>query len=165
MTIDARKTVVMAFIIATIVSTTIVAYTARAYIGLYEATRSFNVTVQKFTVDVFNDTYALIETVLIMQNPSEYTFEVIYVQERLRLNVTGEWQHILVDGAYFWQNPKLMPPFSNVTTTFKTSVPESRIWHITEQTERTWLVWISVYMKGPFVNEMLLSFYEVTHER
>lgn len=132
-------------------------YTANLYYGIYGATRDLNVSVQKLDVRVFNVSYVAIETELLVENPSEYAFQALMIEQRSWLN--GEYIFTMhVDRRTD------VRPMSNTTLTLQRQVPSHLTRYVAEQTERLWIAQVQVLMEGPLVGTLALSFYDYPSE-
>lgn len=148
MSFKARTIVILAFVLTTLALTIATAYTTYVYIGVYKGTRNLTITIQSFTVNVFNSTEALIETDLTVQNPSEFSFRVLHIQQKLYLEDQYFWVDQIVFPSY---HPKYILPFTNDNMTFNMDVPALKI-HLISQTEKQdWFMVFTILLEGPLV--------------
>ena len=155
MPMDARRIIIATFLLTSIAFTTMAAYTAHLYFRAYVSVRNLNVDIQKFNVDIINISYASIETILTIQNPSECAFEALYIVERLELN----GQFISVDGRYMWAEPMKIPPQSNVTVTLELSIPHDRVQYVEYRLKDWWLMEILMLLNGPLVGTFMYDWW------
>jgi len=151
MPLNARRIIILAFLLTTIAFSTMAAYTTHLYFRAYTCVRNLNVDIQKFNVNIFNVSYASTETILTIQNPSECTFKVLYIVERLEL----EGQFISVDGRYMWTNPMKIPPQSNVTVTLELNIHHDRIQYVKTRLKDYWLMEIRMLLNGLLVGDFM----------
>jgi len=126
------------------------------YFGVYVAVRSFNVKVEKFSVTVFNRTYALTETLLAIQNPSRYTFEVIFIMQKLFFNeALFGMETFDLKGDPMWMRPQ-----SNATTTIQIYAGSLKVSELTESEEKDWSTLIHVGVVIPLVGRSMVRLQE-----
>lgn len=157
MTPKARRIVKQMYTVTTLIMVATLLYTADIYFRIYRATHALNSDVQSFNVLILNSTHALTETILIIQNPSEVTFEIIFVEERLSSNPwgpSGAHEFILYSLVWF-DTPKPIQPASNATVTLNETVRLEKI----EKAPRV-VAAITVSIRGPLVGEFRMKTYE-----
>lgn len=143
------------YTVTTLIIVATLLYTADIYFRIYRATHALNNDVQSFNVLILNSTHALTETTLIIQNPSEVTFEIIYVEERLSSNPwgpTGAHEFILYSLVWFY---KPLQPASNATVTLNETVRLEKI----EKAPRV-VATITMSIRGPLVGTFRMKTYE-----
>ncbi len=153
MALNARRIIIIAFILTTVVFNVITVYTAGVYFRAYAGVRNFNVSIQEFKANIFNASYASTETILTIRNPSQCMFEALYIVERLEL----EGQFISVDGMYMWTKPLQIPPQSNITVTLEQNIHYDRIQYVRSRLEEYWLMEIRMLLNGPLVGTFMYN--------
>lgn len=148
MSFKARTIVILAFVLTTLALTIATAYTTYVYIEVYKGTRNLAITTRSFTVNVFNSTEALIETDLTIQNPSEFSFRVLHIQQKLYLEDQYFWVDQIVFPSY---RPKYIPPFTGDNVTFNMDVPPLKIPLIHQTEKQNWFIQLTILLEGPLV--------------
>jgi len=149
--LNVRRIVSFAFLLITIAFSAIAVQTTHLYFQAYTCVRNPNVVIQEFNVDISNISHASTETILTVQNPSECTFKVLYIVERLEL----EGQFISIDGVYMWTKPLEIPPQSNATVTLELNIDHDRIPHVRTRMEGYWLMEIRMLLNGLLVGNFM----------
>lgn len=143
----------------TLALTAVSIYTGYYYYQVYRATHVLNIQVNKFSITMLNSTYATTQTGIQLINPSNLSFDVIYVTERLTYDQLGQEGQYITGTTQWFQKPRQLRPASNLTVTINEMVPAYRI-----ENSRTVFAEIYVFFKGPLVGEFLLSSGEVLNE-
>jgi len=151
MPLNVRRIIILAFLITSIAFSAMTAYTTHLYFQAYTCVRHLNVDIQEFNVDISNISHASTETILTIQNPSECTFKVLYVVERLEL----EGQFISIDGIYMWTKPLEIPPQSNTTVTLELKIQHDRIQYVKTRISDYWLMEIRMLLNGLLVGNFM----------
>lgn len=151
MPLNVRRIIILAFLLTSIAFSAITAYTTHLYFQAYTCVRNLNVGIQEFNVDISNISHASTETILTIQNPSECTFKVLYVVERLEL----EGQFISIDGTYMWTKPLEIPPQSNATVTLELNIHHDRIQYVKTRIKDYWLMEIRMLLNGLLVGNFM----------
>lgn len=151
-----RRIIVAIYALTTIVAVILTGFFMNEYFGIYTAVRMFDVSVEEFSVVVLNETYALTETLLVVQNPSDYAFEVIYVMQKL-----------LLDGAFFgirsidmMADPVWMGSGSEVTIPVQIDVGATGVSRLAESKEKEWDTLIHVGLMVPLVGRSMVRLRE-----
>ena len=150
-----RKIIMASFILTTVALTSTLSYTSYLYYGIYSATRGIDFKIQKFDVKIHNTSYVVMETELLVENPSEYVFQALTIEERFELN--GKYivtMHVnLID-------PADISPMSDTTFMSQQKVPSHLTEYVAEQTERNWITIINAMIECPLIGELTLTFYD-----
>jgi len=149
--LNIRRIVSFAFLLITIAFSVTTVQTTRLYFQAYTCVRNLNVDIQEFNVDISNISHAFTETILVVQNPSECMFKVLYVVERLEL----EGQFISVDGIYMWAKPLEIPPQSNATVTLELNIDHDQIQYVRTRMEDYWFMEIRMLINGLLVGNFM----------
>lgn len=144
------------YMVTTVITVATLFYTADFYFRIYRATHALNIEVQGFDVSILNTTHALTETRLTIQNPSEFEFEVVYVEERLSSNPSASGSSsFILHGLAWFRDPKPIQPASSITVTINETVHVEKI-----QTAPRIFATITVFLRGPLIGEFLMQSYE-----
>jgi len=146
MLLNARGTVVVVFVLTTILFSAFTAYSAYSYFQLYHAVRTFSVSTTSFS---FNAMGSILKTELNIQNPSEVPFEILYVEERIE----ADYNYILNTGVYRQNDPLQLPPQGNLTITISSIVPDNKISEVTAGLDKNWFLTIRFRIQGPIVSK------------
>ncbi len=157
MSIMWRRIIAASFLLITAAMTSMLLYTVNLYYGIYRATRDISVKVQKFDVRVFNVSYVTIETELLIQNPSEYAFQALAVEQRSWLN--GKYIFTIQVDA----DADVLPT-SDTMLMSQRQVPSHLTRYVVEQTERIWIAEVHLMIKGPLIGALTLKFYDYPSE-
>lgn len=151
MPLNIKRIVSFAFLLITVAFSAVTIQTTHLYFQAYTCVRNFNVVIQEFTVDISNISHASTETIITIQNPSECTFKVLYIVERLEL----EGQFIEINGIYMWLNPLEIPSQSNATVTLELNIDHDQIQYVRARMENYWLMEIRMLLNGPLVGNFM----------
>ena len=151
MPLNIKRIVSFAFLLITIAFSVTTVQTTHLYFQAYTCVRNLNVDIQEFNVDISNISHASTETILTVQNPSECTFKVLYIEERLEL----EDQFISIDGIYMWAKPLEIPPQSNATVTLKLNIDHDQIQYVRTRMENYWFMEIRMLLNGLLVGNFM----------
>ena len=151
---NARKIVWIAFVITTVASGGILSYTLHVYFGVYRAVRLINISVVGFLFYPSNES-PWTETNITIENPSEYSFTVDLLQQKLYLNSLDTEGYIFTT---YLSNPIILGPFSNFNATFKIIVPDYKISVVASAASRNWMTVFYVWGKGLMLDSLSLSF-------
>jgi hypothetical protein len=143
--VDARKAIVFVFLASTILSSIIVAYNLYIYFLVFRAVRTLFIEVDELT---FKTLEATLRTDLTIQNPSQVSFEILYVQERLQVGQT----FIRSTGVYMQNHPLKLPPNGNLTIPIESDV-STKISEVTARLKNKWSVQITARLRGLLVGE------------
>lgn len=150
-----RRIGIVVFIIITLALTVSTTYSWNEYNGVYRTVRNFAITVKNINFQVLNFTYASMEIVMPMQNPSDYSIKAFYITAIVALN----GQYILTYGVDMWGTPANVPPSSNVTLTIKPNVTDpNKIQFITAQSPKRWTISLITWVEAPLVGRLQLTF-------
>lgn len=155
MPIILRKIIIASFILTTVALISTLLYSVHLYYGIYRATRDIDIKIQKFDVKILNVSYAVIETELLIENPSEYAFQALTIGQRFWLN----GKYILTMHVNL-MNPTDIRPMSNTTFTSQQQVPPHRTQYVAEQTENNWITEINAMIDCPLIGELTLKFHD-----
>lgn len=106
---------IITFALTTLVSASSLSYIMYDYFGVYVAVRDFDIKVESCNITAFNETYALIETLLVISNPSRYTFEVKFIMQKIFFNEGL----VAVRTLSMHANPMQMGSLSNINITLQ----------------------------------------------
>jgi hypothetical protein len=153
---NAYKIVWIAFMIGTVASAGLLLYTSHLYFGVSRAIRLINISVKGFFFG-FSDEIAWTETNVTIENPSEYSFNVELLQQKLYLNSLDSNDYIFT--AYL-SNPVILRPFSNLNATFKIVVPDYKMPLVAGASNRNWLTVFYVSVKSRISDTLTLDFFK-----
>ncbi len=149
-----RKAIVVVFLSTTMVFLIISVYTMYIYSQMFIAVRAFYVEIDEFS---FNASSAILKTVISIHNPSEGSFDVLYITEY----VTVRGIFIRNAGVYMQARPLKLRPYQNVTIPIKADC-STKISEITASLKRKWQVQIRLKMRGVLVGEFFHKEYLTT---
>lgn len=155
-----RKAITAGFVLTTVALIFALLYTAQLYYGIYKATRAIEFRIQTFDVEIFNVSYVMIDTALLVENPSEYPLQALTIGQRLWLN--GRY---IVTIHVNLTNSRDIHPMSNTTFTSLQSVPPHLTQYVAEQTGRNWVVETNAMIKCPLIGELTLKFHDQPQSR
>lgn len=150
-----RKIIMASFILTTVVLTCTLSYSSYLYYGIYSATRGIDFKIQNFDVKILNTSYVMMETELLVENPSEYVFQALTISQRLWLN----GRYIVTMHVNFIK-PADIRPMSDTTFMSQQKVPSHLTQYVVEQTERNWIAEIIAMIECPMVGELTLEFHD-----
>lgn len=150
-----RKIVWILFVLMTIVSSSILLYSFHVYYGVYRAIRLINITVRNFSFTLSSES-AWTETEITVENPSEYSFNVEYLQQKLYLNSLDEDEYIFT--GYYLFNQTVLRPFSTFNITLKIVIPDYKMPMVIKTTDRNWLAIFNIRIKNFIIDALTLSF-------
>ena len=150
-----RTLALLAFALSTLTLTAVVFYTAYYYFEVYRATHILDVRVKNFNMAILNSTYATAKINILLLNPSKLAFDVIYVEERLTYGDWGQGGQYITGKVYWFDKPRPLQPFSNMTVSIEDTVPKTKI-----EDSRTVYAELRIYFEGPLVGDFLLNTYE-----
>jgi len=151
-----RRIFIIVYASITIISVVLLGYFMSQYFGVYVAVRKFSVTVEKFSVTVHNTTSASTETLLVIQNPSQYTFELVFIMQKLYLN-----EALFGMRAFDMKvDPVLLGPGSSVTKTIRIEVGSIKVDELTQSEEKDWDTLIHVGVMVPIVGRSTVRLWE-----
>ena len=160
MSTNQQKIIMASFILTTVVLTSMLPYTVYLYYGIYRATREIDVRIQKLDVKTLNVSYMVIETELLFENPSEYAFQVLTIQERFWLNE----KYLMTMYVQSTGPSNKIRPMSNTTIISQRQVPSHLTQYVTGQTEKNWVAEMSIMMECPLIGELTLEFHYLSSE-
>lgn len=155
MTFKARRIVKLLYIIMTVMAVAVLFYTADYYFRIYRATHALSVEIHGFDISLLNVTHAQTETNVTIQNPSEFQFEVVYVEERLSSD-PSDAESFILHGLTWFSIPKPIQPASSLTVTVIETVRVEKI-----ETAPMVFAEIAVLFHGPLVEEFLMQSYGI----
>ena len=154
-----RTLALLTFVLSTLILTAVVFYTAYYYFDVYRATHFLDIRVEKFNITILNSTYATTQTNILLLNPSKLIFDVIYVEERLTYDTWGQFGQYITGKIYWFDIPRPLQPFSNMTLTMDATAPKAKI-----EVSKTVYAEVRIFLKGPLVGEFLLNSYETLYD-
>lgn len=123
------------FIAFTILSLIPLFYSVYVYFGVAQALQEIDVSVQNFDVTFLGGLNASVTTVLIVSNPSEFTFNAVSFHQKIYLN--GERI-----GENWLSREHIIGPFSNTSVI----MPRTKIFVLQNSTEVSWNWSVSVFI-------------------
>lgn len=151
MRLNLRKINVSLFIIFSTLLVSYTAYTAYIYFGMFQAVRLFNVSLKSFDVNISNNT-GNITTAITLSNPSDYTFDIIQINQILYLNREYFNQSLWKTSA-IKISPQETTDLSNTA-----SIVEYQITLIHGTIQLNWIAKIVIKLIGPLVGDFELSY-------
>lgn len=150
----ARRAIIVAFLSSTVLFSIISAYTLYVYFQVFRAVRTFIVGIDEFS---FNASDTNLQTNVSIQNPSQSSFDVLYIEERIE--VGGIF--IRNVGVYMQDQPLKLLPDRNLTITIKADV-STKISVITDRLDKDWYVQIRYKLRGVLVGEFFHESWFIT---
>ena len=153
MPLNIGKVIKFAFITFTAVLIIVLSYTVIVYLGVADAVRKIDVSVQDLDV-TFLDSNASVMTTLSIRNPSRFAFEAKSLFQKLYLN--GKF----VEGK--WLRDIIIPPFSNTPVTMAfNDVP---LPGNTTEPAQNWLVSMFINLETPLPENVSLHFDDLNED-
>ena len=140
-----------AFILFTILSLFLLLYSVYVYFGVAWALQEIDVSVQNFNVTFLDGKNASVTTVLIVQNPSEFTFKARAFHQEIYLN--GK-----CIGDKWLSEEHIISPFSNTSII----MPRTKISALENSTEGNWGVSIFINLDTPLPKNAPLRFSDLS---
>lgn len=159
MSLAIPKILLSTFILFTLSSTILLSYTAYLWLDVNRAVRMIYISVQSFNITISN-AQASATHVLIVENPSEYTFGVISLREELSLNGTRMGQKVFPPS----REPYIeIIPFSSVDVTIKVVIERNDVL-IPELFRGYWSVQGFILLHSPLPTRFELPFGDVIYK-
>jgi hypothetical protein len=140
---------------ATITLILVAVYSFNSYVEAYVAIRMLRVTVSEFNIKEVNATYAKIETILTLTNPSTLEFYVLGVEQNMYLN--GKFFMYLRPYEPSEYRPMKILPNSSVNITITKELPPMKIELLHENTAKNWLASFRILLEGPVIGRFWKS--------
>lgn len=152
--LEPRRAIVAVFLFTTIVFVIIAVYTTHTYFQMFASVRAVYAKIDELS---FNASDAILKTIVSIQNPSQGSFDVLYVEERV---VVGG-VFIRSAGVYMQNRPLSLPPDGNVTIPIEADV-STKVSEITARLRQNWQVQIRLRLRGFLVGEFFHEEYLIT---
>lgn len=140
MLLGARRIVWLTLLLSAIGSSIVLPYTFHVSYGLYRAVRMLDIIVNNFVYDIL-DGQGWMNTTIIVQNPSDYSFKDIRIVMKIFLN--GEYFSI-VQGKY-----SELSASSNTTIIFNSSLSSYKIETLRKHERKNWEASLYLWIKIP----------------
>lgn len=111
--ISTRRVIILAFILATIVSVSSISYNVYLIFGAYDVGRLLNVSISNINVTRLGDEASL-EIYFLLDNPTRFTLRLVYVAAFVYLNGQALTLSNAPATLIRYSNPIQLPPFSAV---------------------------------------------------
>jgi len=152
-----RRTVVaLTFASISFLLTAMALYTSYYYFEVYRATHVLDIRVKDFNITFLNNTYASTRTDLLIVNPSQISFEVIYVEQRLTYDNWGQSGKYITGRTNWFEKPRLLQPSSYMSVEIDALAPSTRI-----ELSKIVFAEVKIFLRGPLIGEFLFNSFEI----
>ena len=137
-----------------------IVYSFTAYLGIFKAVRTLEMSISDFDFRVLNSTKAITETVVFMNNSSPHEFYAIYLTERVFVN--GMFVGTTHLGTIGRSASIYVPPNSskNATMTLELDLlfllPHLVEMLLEPSSQKEWTLLIDAQMEGPLVGKFTM---------
>lgn len=162
----AQKLIALIFMIATLASVVVIAYSLENYVGVSLAIRSMSTFVAGFNVELVDEGNIRVTTDMIVNNTSPYQFSVKSFEEQVYINETyaGTTRVVFPQASAL-----LIQPHSLTNYTLELNLhldylePELVEWLLDSAIAKSWFANIVVFCDGPLIGGFQL-FTSITRE-
>jgi len=151
-----RTVVVLTFASVSFLLTAMALYTSYYYFEVYRATHVLDIKVKDFNITFLDSTYALTQTELLIINPSQISFEVIRVAQRLTYDQWGQSGTYITGKTDWFEKPRLLQPSSNMSVEIEALAPSTKI-----EFSKTVFAELEIFLRGPLIGEFLFNSFEI----
>lgn len=134
-----QKIFTIILVLSTVASIAMISYVTYLYFAAFKVMNLLNITIESIVVNPSDSTYVSIETVFLVENPTEYTIKLTYLKAELFLVDVSKGGTLYCVGENYkrmYSNPLDLPQFSNATTMIKiNNVPVEKV---AGQSSKTW---------------------------